>query len=65
MSFGWDSGEGQVAISPTVSGHITYDPPLPAGRLLAQRAPAGAVIKALAVYSERFRRVVCRYRAGA
>lgn len=40
-----------VAMPPHLSGRIHYDPPLPAARdQLTQRAPMGAIIKALVVY---------------
>jgi monoamine oxidase len=44
-----------VAIPPTLSGHIRYDPKLPAPRaLLVQRLPAGSSIKFAMIYSEPF-----------
>ncbi|MCK9247613.1 MAG: flavin monoamine oxidase family protein [Solirubrobacteraceae bacterium] len=44
-----------VAMSPTLAGRITYDPPLPARRdQLTQRVPQGSVIKAMAVYPRPF-----------
>ena len=40
-----------VAMPPHLTGRIHYDPPLPAARdQLTQRAPMGAIIKALVVY---------------
>ena len=44
-----------VAISPTLAGRITYDPPLPAVRdQLTQRLPNGSAMKAFFVYDEPF-----------
>jgi monoamine oxidase len=44
-----------VTLPPTLAGRLEYDPPLPAWRdQLTQRAPAGSVIKAHAVYPEPF-----------
>jgi monoamine oxidase len=44
-----------VAIPPTLSGHIRYEPPLPEDRaLLVQRMPVGWIIKALVMYDEPF-----------
>jgi monoamine oxidase len=44
-----------VAIPPTLSGHITYEPQLPVDRvLLAQSMPAGSILKASVVYEEPF-----------
>lgn len=44
-----------VAIPPTLSGHLRYDPPLPTDRaLLVQRVPCGSVIKVLIKYDEPF-----------
>src|SRR5262249_62402517 len=44
-----------VAIPPTLSGHIAYEPQLPVDRLLlAQSMPAGSVPKASVVYEEPF-----------
>jgi len=44
-----------VAIPPTLSGHIAYEPQLPVDRLLlAQSMPAGSILKASVVYEEPF-----------
>lgn len=44
-----------VAVPPTVSGRIDYDPPLPAWRdSLTQRSPMGAVVKCVAAYEDPF-----------
>ena len=44
-----------VAVPPTLSGHIRYEPKLPASRaLLLQRLPAGSVWKIALVYDEPF-----------
>lgn len=44
-----------VAIPPTLTGRISYDPPLPGSRdQLTQRMPQGSVIKCMAVYPEPF-----------
>lgn len=44
-----------VTIPPALSGHLRYDPPLPAERaLLVQRVPGGSVIKVLVMYDEPF-----------
>ena len=44
-----------VAISPTLAGRITYDPPLPGVRdQLTQRMPNGSAMKAFFVYDEPF-----------
>ena len=44
-----------VAIPPTLSGRIEYDPPLPPARdQLTQRIPQGSVIKCFAVYDRPF-----------
>ena len=44
-----------VAISPTLAGRITYDPPLPGVRdQLTQRLPNGSAMKAFFVYDEPF-----------
>ena len=44
-----------VAIPPTLTGRISYDPPLPGLRdQLTQRMPQGTVIKCMAVYDEPF-----------
>ena len=44
-----------VTLPPTLAGRLEYDPPLPSWRdQLTQRAPAGSVIKAFAVYPEPF-----------
>jgi monoamine oxidase len=44
-----------VAIPPTLSGHISYEPQLPVDRLLlAQSMPAGSILKASVVYEEPF-----------
>lgn len=44
-----------VAIPPTLSGHVTYEPHLPVDRvLLAQSMPAGSMLKASVVYEEPF-----------
>lgn len=44
-----------MACSPTMSGRITYSPPLPSSRdELSQRFSMGRVIKCLAFYKERF-----------
>jgi len=46
---------GIVAVPPTLAGRIAYDPALPTDRdQLTQRMPAGAVIKAMAVYETPF-----------
>jgi monoamine oxidase len=44
-----------VAVPPTLSGHIRYEPKLPAERaLLLQRLPAGSSLKIALVYDEPF-----------
>jgi monoamine oxidase len=44
-----------VAIPPTLTSRIAYDPPMPALRdQLTQRIPQGAVIKCMAMYEEPF-----------
>jgi len=44
-----------VALPPTLTARIVYDPPLPGFRdQLAQRMPQGTVIKAMALYDEPF-----------
>jgi monoamine oxidase len=44
-----------VAIAPTLSGRIVYDPPLSGYRdQLTQRMPMGTVVKCMAVYDEPF-----------
>jgi monoamine oxidase len=44
-----------VAIPPTLTSRIAYDPPMPALRdQLTQRIPQGAVIKCMAIYDEPF-----------
>jgi L-amino acid dehydrogenase len=44
-----------VAIPPTLTGQILYDPPMPPVRMqLTQRVPMGTSIKCLAVYPEAF-----------
>ena len=44
-----------VAVSPTLAGRITYDPPLPGDRdQLTQRMPNGSAMKAFFVYDEPF-----------
>ena len=44
-----------VAIPPTLTGQIAYDPPMPAVRMqMTQRVPMGTSIKCLAVYPEAF-----------
>ncbi|TMR93011.1 flavin monoamine oxidase family protein [Nonomuraea basaltis] len=51
----WRAAHVVVAIPPTLSGRITYQPPLPAARDgLTQRLPMGTVIKCMAVYPEPF-----------
>ena len=62
---GWDSGgveacgvrarRAVVALPPTLTGRIAYDPPLPGFRdQLTQRMPQGTVWKCMAVYPEPF-----------
>jgi monoamine oxidase len=49
------AGRAIVAIPPTLSGHIRYEPKLPADRaLLLQRLPAGSILKIALVYDEPF-----------
>ena len=49
------AGRVVVAIPPTLSGHIAYEPQLPVDRvLLAQSMPAGSILKASVVYEEPF-----------
>jgi monoamine oxidase len=44
-----------LAASPTLTGRIAYDPPLPPARdQLTQRMPQGAVIKTMAIYERPF-----------
>lgn len=44
-----------VAVSPTLSARIEYDPPLPGHRdQMTQRMPQGTIIKCMAVYDEPF-----------
>jgi monoamine oxidase len=44
-----------VALPPTLTTRVAYDPPLPGHRdQMAQRMPQGTVIKCMAVYSEPF-----------
>jgi monoamine oxidase len=44
-----------VALPPTLTSRIAYDPPLPAYRdQLTQRMPQGSVIKSMAIYDEPF-----------
>jgi monoamine oxidase len=44
-----------VAIPPTLSGHVAYEPQLPVDRLLlAQSMPAGSILKASVEYEEPF-----------
>ncbi|MEU4226983.1 flavin monoamine oxidase family protein [Nonomuraea sp. NPDC026600] len=51
----WRAAHVVVAIPPTLSGRITYEPALPAARDgLTQRLPMGSVIKCVAVYPEPF-----------
>ncbi|WP_214417313.1 flavin monoamine oxidase family protein [Sphaerisporangium fuscum] len=51
----WRAAHVVVAIPPTLSGRITYQPPLSAARDgLTQRLPMGSVIKYMAVYPEPF-----------
>lgn len=48
-----------VAIPPSLTGSVAFDPPLPASRMqLAQRMPGGTVIKFIAVYRRPFWREV-------
>lgn len=60
VEIGWESGTlraAQVifAMSPTLTGRIHYDPPLPAQRDgLTQRMAQGNVVKCMAVYEEPF-----------
>ena len=49
------AGHVVVAIPPTLTGRISYQPPLPGRRdQLTQRMPQGSVIKCMAVYPEPF-----------
>jgi monoamine oxidase len=49
------AGAVVVAIPPTLTSRLRYDPPLPALRdQLTQRMPQGAVIKCMAIYDEPF-----------
>ena len=44
-----------VAIPPTLSGHLTYEPQLPVDRaLLVQSMPAGSILKVSVMYDEPF-----------
>src|SRR5215472_10220979 len=44
-----------VAVPPSISSRITYEPVLPADRaMLVQRLPAGTVVKCTAIYNEPF-----------
>src|SRR5690606_12596388 len=44
-----------VALSPTLSARIEYDPPLPGRRdQMTQRMPQGTIVKCMAVYPEPF-----------
>jgi monoamine oxidase len=44
-----------LALSPTLTGRIAYDPPLPPARdQLTQRMPQGTVIKTMAIYESPF-----------
>jgi monoamine oxidase len=44
-----------VAIPPTLSGHLTYEPQLPVDRaLLVRSMPAGSILKVSVMYDEPF-----------
>lgn len=44
-----------VAVPPSISSRITYEPGLPVDRAMSvQRLPAGTVVKCMAIYNEPF-----------
>ncbi len=53
--FSVEAGRAIIAMSPTLTSRLEFDPPLPARRdQLTQRMPQGSIIKCMAVYSEPF-----------